>query len=73
MFYLMFIIKNIVVNGETTRFEKFLILSQLFQQSSASKASKSVCMWESVTTIHHTPIETDRIKNCNVKGRVLDV
>ena len=39
---------NIVVKGEITCFEQFLLLPQCFQKSSATEVSESVWMWERV-------------------------
>ena len=41
-------VKNIVAKGEIAQYEKFLLLLQCFQKSSAAEASESVCMRERV-------------------------
>ena len=45
--YLLQNIENIVAKGEIAHYEQFLILPQLFQNTSDAEASESVCMWES--------------------------
>ena len=49
--YLLDKIENIVAKGEIARFEKFLLLSQCFQKSSAADASESVYMRERINKL----------------------
>ena len=42
---LLHIVENIVAKGDVARNERFLLLPQRFQNSSAVDALESVCMW----------------------------
>ena len=47
------IVQNSVTTGEIARFERYLLLSQFFQMSSATDASEIAFMLESVKHVKH--------------------
>ena len=46
------IVESIAAKGGIAHHKQFIILSQLFQKSSAAESSESVCMWERVNALY---------------------